>query len=60
MDLAFSPEERLFAEEVRAWLAAHVEIPPRFETIADEVEFGRRWQAELAAGRWVGIHWPAE
>lgn len=60
MDLAFTPEERLFAEEVRAWLTTHVEIPPRFETIADEVEFGRRWQAELAGGHWVGIHWPAE
>ena len=35
-------------------------VPPRFETIADEVEFGRRWQAELAADRWVGIHWPRE
>ena len=37
-----------------------MEVPPRFETIADEVEFGRRWQAELAADRWVGIHWPDE
>jgi alkylation response protein AidB-like acyl-CoA dehydrogenase len=60
MDLAFTPEEEMFAGEVRDWLAAHVEVPPRFEAIADEVEFGRRWQAELAAGRWVGIHWPAE
>jgi alkylation response protein AidB-like acyl-CoA dehydrogenase len=39
-------------------LQAHVVVPPRFENIADEVEFGRRWQAELAAARWVGIHWP--
>jgi alkylation response protein AidB-like acyl-CoA dehydrogenase len=60
VDLSFSAEEDAFALEVRAWLAAHVEVPPRFETIADEVEFGRRWQAELAADRWVGIHWPHE
>jgi alkylation response protein AidB-like acyl-CoA dehydrogenase len=60
MDLAFTPEEQMFAEEVRAWLAAHVEVPPRFETIAEEVAFGRKWQAELAGGRWVGIHWPTE
>ncbi len=60
MDLSFSPEERAFAQEVHAWLAENVEVPPRFENIADEVEFGRRWQARLAEHRWVGIHWPAE
>ena len=43
---------------MRAWLAENVEIPPRFETIAEEVEFGRAWQARSAAARWVGIHWP--
>jgi alkylation response protein AidB-like acyl-CoA dehydrogenase len=60
VDLSFTPEELAFATEVRAWLSDNVEIPPRFETIADEVEFGRRWQARLAEARWVGIHWPAE
>jgi alkylation response protein AidB-like acyl-CoA dehydrogenase len=60
MDLAFSPEEQAFAAEVRQWLAERAQIPPRFENIAAEVEFGRRWQAELAADRWVGIHWPQE
>jgi alkylation response protein AidB-like acyl-CoA dehydrogenase len=58
VDLSFTEDEAAFAREVRAWLAAHVEVPPRFASIADEVEFGRRWQAELAADRWVGIHWP--
>src|SRR3954468_14828126 len=58
MDLAFTTAEQQFAGDVRAWLAEHVEVPDRFETIADEVEFGRKWQAELAAARWVGIHWP--
>jgi alkylation response protein AidB-like acyl-CoA dehydrogenase len=60
MDLSFTAAEETFALEVRAWLAEHAEVPPRFATIADEVEFGRRWQAELAQGRWVGIHWPEE
>jgi len=60
MDLAFSPDEQAFAADVRSWLVAHAQVPPRFETIAAEVEFGRRWQAELAADRWVGIHWPKE
>jgi alkylation response protein AidB-like acyl-CoA dehydrogenase len=58
VDLSFTPEEAAFAQEVRAWLAAHVEVPDRFETIADEVEFGKAWQAQLADARWVGIHWP--
>jgi len=60
VDLAFTSEEEAFAREVRTWLAEHAEVPPRFATIADEVEFGRRWQAQLAAGHWVGIHWPHE
>jgi alkylation response protein AidB-like acyl-CoA dehydrogenase len=60
MDLSFTPAERAFASEVRAWLVGNVEVPPRFENIADEVDFGRRWQARLAEQRWVGIHWPAE
>ncbi|MGH8983075.1 MAG: acyl-CoA dehydrogenase family protein [Acidimicrobiia bacterium] len=60
MDLSFSPEEEAFAQEVRAWLAANLELPPRFESLDDEIEWGRAWQAKLATGRWVGIHWPAE
>ena len=60
MDLSFSAEEDAFAAEVRAWLEANLERPPRFATLADEVEWGRAWQAKLAADRWVGIHWPNE
>jgi alkylation response protein AidB-like acyl-CoA dehydrogenase len=60
MDLSFTAEEHAFADDVRAWLAEHVAVPPRFETIADEVDFGRRWQSVLAADRWIGIHWPDE
>ncbi len=60
MDLSFTEAEEAFARDVRDWLAGNVEVPPRFETIADEVEFGRAWQSRLAAGRWVGIHWPEE
>ena len=60
MDLAFTAGEQAFADDIRTWLAEHVDVPPRFETIADEVEFGRAWQAQLAAGRWVGIHWPVD
>ncbi|HEX4491982.1 MAG TPA: acyl-CoA dehydrogenase family protein [Acidimicrobiia bacterium] len=58
MDLSFSAQESAFAAEVRAWMDANLELPPRFAALADEVEWGRAWQAKLAAGRWVGIHWP--
>src|ERR687892_1806805 len=60
MNLAFTAEEQAFADEVRGWLAANLELAPRFESLDEEVAWGRRWQAKLAAGRWVGIHWPAE
>jgi alkylation response protein AidB-like acyl-CoA dehydrogenase len=60
VDLSFTAEELAFAQEVRTWLAANVDVPARFESIAAEVEAGRAWQARLADGRWVGIHWPEE
>jgi alkylation response protein AidB-like acyl-CoA dehydrogenase len=58
VDLSFTPEEQAFATEVRSWLAEHLELPPRFQSLDEEIEWGRRWQAKLAGGRWVGIHWP--
>ncbi len=64
MDLAPSPADEQLRSEIRQWLHAHlpweygVGLPPRFDTLADEVAFGRRWQAELAAGGWVGVTWP--
>ena len=60
MDLSFSPDEAEFATAVRGWLAANLEEPPLFSSVAEEVEWGRRWQAKLAAARWVGLNWPVE
>src|SRR5689334_13493910 len=60
MDLSFTDDEAAFAREVRAWLAANLDLPPRFESLADEIAWGRDWQAKLARDRWIGIHWPAE
>src|SRR5437899_890073 len=51
MDLSFSAAERAFADEVGGWPAQNVEVPPRVASIADEVEYGKNWQAKLAAGR---------
>lgn len=58
MDLSFSAAEQEFALEVRAWLAENLDGIPAFATLEDEVEWGRSWQAKLAAARWIGIHWP--
>jgi alkylation response protein AidB-like acyl-CoA dehydrogenase len=60
VDLSFAPEEQAFASEVREWLAVNLGDVPTFDTFYDEVEWGRDWQARLAAERWVGLHWPAE
>ena len=66
MDLSPTPAEAALREEVRAWLREHLPweygrgLPPRFDTLEEEVAFGRRWQATLAEGRWVGVAWPQE
>jgi alkylation response protein AidB-like acyl-CoA dehydrogenase len=66
MNLAPSAAETALRGEVRAWLQEHLPweygkgLPPRFDDLADEVAFGREWQAQLAAGRWVGVAWPEE
>ncbi len=60
MDLSFTEAELGFAAEIRAWLAAHLDLPPAFDSLDAEIAWGREWQAKLAADRWVGIHWPTE
>ncbi|MGZ8733994.1 MAG: acyl-CoA dehydrogenase family protein [Acidimicrobiia bacterium] len=66
MDLSPTAAEEALRAECRAWLREHlpweygVGLPPHFDDLADEVAFGREWQAQLAAGRWVGVAWPEE
>jgi len=60
MDLSFTPSEEAFASEIRSWLVANVAPAPAFESAEEELEWGQRWQARLAADRWVGIQWPRE
>ena len=66
MDLKPTAVEQALRDECRAWLREHLPweygqgLPPRFDDLADEVAFGRKWQAELASGRWVGVAWPEE
>jgi alkylation response protein AidB-like acyl-CoA dehydrogenase len=66
VDLAPTAAESQLRDDVRAWLREHLPweygrgLPPRFDDLADEVAFGREWQAKLASGRWVGVAWPEE
>ena len=59
MDLSLRPEDEEFAASFREWLDGHDHRAPAFVDLSDEVAWGRRWQATLAADRWVGVHWPA-
>jgi alkylation response protein AidB-like acyl-CoA dehydrogenase len=66
MDLTPTETERALRDECRSWLTANLPweygkgLPPQFDDLADEVAFGRDWQARLAADRWVGVAWPRE
>jgi alkylation response protein AidB-like acyl-CoA dehydrogenase len=48
--------------EIREWLKANP--PPAVSVSGDSLDAlivtGRKWQAQLASGRWVGVHWPKE
>ena len=57
---AYSGEEEAFRTELRGWLAAHLPAEPVPDADEERHRFLRAWQRSLAAGRWVGIHWPRE
>jgi len=58
VDLSLRKEDEEFASSLRQWLAEHDHVPPVFADLADELAWGRRWQATMAADHWVGVHWP--
>ena len=66
MDLSPTTEQETFRSEIRAWLVENLPwkygqgLPPRFETLDEEVMFLRQWQASLAQGGWVGVAWPSQ
>jgi len=64
VDLALTDEDGIFAAEVREWVAGfvadHLTPRPTFSSLDEEFEWGRALQAQMAADRWVGIHWPSE
>src|SRR6202049_2008017 len=66
MNLRTTAEQEILRTQFRSWLQQHLPwpygegLPPRFDDLAETVAFGRRWQADLAAGRWVGVTWRTE
>jgi len=66
MDLRTTEAQEALRTEFRSWLMEHLPwpygegLPPRFDDLAESVAFGRKWQASLAADRWVGVTWPTE
>ena len=63
MDLAYTPEQIQFRQEVRAWIADA--MPPEMKKKADDgANFGQEesmeWQKILFAKGWVAPHWPKE
>jgi len=66
MDLALSPEELAFRDEVRAWIADNVTDEwRRFgsagpEDLDQRVQMAKAWERKLAEGGYAGISWPTE
>jgi alkylation response protein AidB-like acyl-CoA dehydrogenase len=63
MDLDYSPEERAFRDEVRAWLRGnlpadlHDKVVEYRELTKDDLQ---RWHKLLAGKGWIAPSWPAE
>jgi alkylation response protein AidB-like acyl-CoA dehydrogenase len=61
MNLDYTPQQRAFRAEIRAWLKEHVpsEPLPSFDTEAGFAAH-REWERTLHSGRWSMVTWPRE
>ena len=59
MELSYTPEQKLFREEVRAWMRAHVPAQP-LSTLENEEGYRQHvaWERTLASGNWGMVTWP--
>ncbi|QXZ10009.1 acyl-CoA dehydrogenase family protein [Comamonas sp. Y33R10-2] len=63
MDLAFTPEEQVFREEVRTWVRANLpediahKVRNDLELTRDDMQ---RWAKILGKKGWLGYGWPTE
>ncbi len=65
MDLNLSPQELVFRDELRAWLADHIPkdwVKSLAATVGqrEHFEFLRAWQRTVYEGGWAGISWPKQ
>ena len=62
MNLAYTPQQRAFRAEARAWMAANVpsHALPSFDLTRDGFEAHRDWERKLNQGRWGMVTWPEE
>ncbi|MBW8754689.1 MAG: acyl-CoA dehydrogenase family protein [Sphingomonadales bacterium] len=60
MNLSYTPEQRAFRQEVRAWMEANVpkERLPSFDLTREGFEAHRDWERKLNQGRWGMVTWP--
>ena len=60
MDLAYTPRQKAFREEVRAWLAANLPAEPLLSYDTREgFEQHRAWERKLFDARLSMVIWPA-
>ena len=62
MNLDYTPEQRAFRAEVRAWMEANVprERLASFDLTREGFEAHRDWERKLNEGRWGMVTWPEE
>lgn len=66
MDLAYTPEEEAFRQDVRDWLEKNLPEdynPDEYFSTPDiekRVEIALGWQKKLYKGGWTGLNWPKE
>jgi alkylation response protein AidB-like acyl-CoA dehydrogenase len=61
IDLEYTPEQKAFRREARAWLEANVPKSPlpSMDT-AEGFELHRQWERTLNGGGWAMVSWPVE
>ena len=62
MKLEYTPEQRAFRMEVRAWMEANVPRAPlpSFDLTREGFEAHRDWERKLNQGRWGMVTWPEQ
>ena len=61
MELTYTPKQKAFRAEVRAWLAHNLPREPlaSYDT-REGFEQHRCWEATLAEGGWSSVTWPKD